>query len=75
MRMSNEAEALKAIAGEAEYQAAFKKAYGREMNHEDLGRAIGAFKRTLVFLPEGFGGSLGGDRRTGRAAVLPAGGG
>jgi len=61
MGMSNEAEAMKAIAGDAEYQEAFKKAYGREMNYEDLGRAIGAFERTLVFLDSPFRRFMAGD--------------
>ncbi len=61
MGMSSEAEALKAIAGDAEYQEAFQKAYGRKMNYEDLGRAIGAFERTLVFLDSPFRRFLAGD--------------
>ena len=50
MGMPDEATALKAIRDVPEYQEAFKKAYGREMNYEDLGRAIAAFERTLVFV-------------------------
>lgn len=61
MGMSNPEEAMKAIAGDAEYQEAFKKAYGREMNYEDLGRAIGAFERTLVFLDSPFRRFMAGD--------------
>ena len=45
---------MKAIQGDAEYQQMFQKAYGREMNYEDLGRAIGAFERTLVFVDSPF---------------------
>jgi len=54
MGMPDEAAALKAIGDDAEYQEAFKTAYGREMNYEDLGRAIGAFERTLVFVDSPF---------------------
>ena len=50
-----------------EYQKAFQTAYGREMNYEDLGRAIGAFERTLVFLDSPFQRFLNGD-----AAALSA---
>ena len=44
MGMPDEATAMKAISDDAEYQKAFKKAYGREMNYEDLGRAIGGLR-------------------------------
>ncbi len=53
--------AVKAIAGDAEYQQMFKKAYGREVNYEDIGRAIGAFERTMVFLDSPFRRFLEGD--------------
>lgn len=61
MGMPDEGTALKAIQNDAEYQAAFKKAFGREMNYEDLGRAIGAFERTLVFVDSPFRKFLSGD--------------
>ena len=61
MGMPDEATAIKAIADDPEYQTAFKKAYGREMNYEDLGRAIGAFERTLVFMDSPFRRFLNGD--------------
>ncbi len=61
MGMPDEAAAMKAISGDPEYQEAFKKAYGREMNYEDLGRAIGAFERTLIFMDSPFRKFLGGD--------------
>jgi cytochrome c peroxidase len=41
---------VKAIAGDAEYKTMFKAAYNAEPNFEDLGRALAAFERTLVFL-------------------------
>ena len=44
----------KAIAGDPEYQQMFQKAYGRGVNYEDIGRAIGAFERTMVFLDSPF---------------------
>lgn len=61
MGMSDEATALKAISDDPEYRKAFRKAYGREMNYEDLGRAIGAFERTLVFMDSPFRRFLAGD--------------
>lgn len=57
--------AARAIAGDAEYQAAFQRAYGRAVNYDDIGRAIAAFERTLVLLDAPF------DRFTrGEAAAL-----
>jgi len=67
MGMPDGATALKAIRNVPEYQEAFKKAYGREMNYEDLGRAIGAFERTLIFVDSPFRKFLGGDS----AAISP----
>ncbi|MBC8875673.1 MAG: cytochrome-c peroxidase [Planctomycetes bacterium] len=61
MGMPDEATALKAISDDPEYRKAFRKAYGREMNYEDLGRAIGAFERTLVFMDSPFRRFLSGD--------------
>ena len=48
------AAAVKAIAGDAEYQQAFQAAYGRQPNYDDVGRALAAFERTLVFLDAPF---------------------
>ncbi len=62
MGMPDEATALKAISDDPEYQEAFKKAYGREMNYQDLGRAMGAFERTLVFLDSPLRRFLAGDQ-------------
>jgi cytochrome c peroxidase len=61
MGMPNGEAALKAIRGDEEYQEAFKKAYGRAMNYEDVGRAIGAFERTLIFVDSPFRRFLAGD--------------
>ncbi len=67
MGMPDEAAALKAIRDIPEYQVSFKKAYGRELNYEDLGRAIGAFERTLIFVDSPFRKFLDGDS----AAISP----
>ena len=61
MGMPDEATALKAISDDPEYQKMFQEAYGRQMNYEDLGRAIGAFERTLVFMDSPFRRFLAGD--------------
>ena len=53
--------AAKAIAGDAEYQDLFQKAYGREVNYEDIGRALGAFERTMIFIDSPFRRFLLGD--------------
>jgi cytochrome c peroxidase len=67
MGMPDEATALAAIRDDRQYQEAFRKAFGRPMNYEDLGRAIGAFERTLVFVDSPFRKFLGGDM----AAISP----
>jgi len=53
--------AAKAIAGDPEYQRMFQEAYGRGVNYEDVGRAIGAFERTLIFLDSPFRRFVEGD--------------
>ena len=53
--------AAAAIAGDAEYQAAFRAAYGRGVNYDDIGRAIAAYERTLVFLSAPFDRFAAGD--------------
>ncbi len=53
--------AVAAIKDDAEYQKAFQQSYGRDINYEDIGRAIGAFERTLVFLDSPFMRFLKGD--------------
>jgi cytochrome c peroxidase len=52
---------MQAIAGDAEYEPLFEKAYGRKANYDDVGRAIAAFERTLVFLNSPFDRFLAGD--------------
>jgi cytochrome c peroxidase len=61
MGMPDPATAMKAISDDPEYQEAFKKAYGRPMSYEDLGRAIGSFERTLVFVDSPFRRFVAGD--------------
>ncbi|UCE48999.1 MAG: hypothetical protein JSW47_02435, partial [Phycisphaerales bacterium] len=61
MGMPDGAAAVNAISNDAEYQAAFRKAYGRQVNYEDIGRAIAAFERTLIFVDSPFRRFLTGD--------------
>ena len=63
MGMPDGAAAVKAIRGDAKYQKAVKEAYGRDVNYEDIGRAIGAFERTLVFIDSPFRRFLLGDKK------------
>jgi cytochrome c peroxidase len=53
--------AAKAIADDPDYQKMFQKAYGRPVNYQDIGRAIGAFERTMIFLDSPFRCFLEGD--------------
>jgi cytochrome c peroxidase len=59
--------AIAAIKGDPEYQRLFQAAYGRPPNFDDLGRAIAAFERTLVFLESPVDRFLRGDE----AALSP----
>ncbi len=52
---------VQAIAGDPAYRELFQKAYGRPPNYDDIGRAIAAFERTLVFLGSPFDRFLAGD--------------
>lgn len=61
MGMPDGEAAVRAIKDDSEYQAAFKKAYGRDVNYDDIGRAIAAFERTLVFIDSPFRRFLAGD--------------
>jgi len=61
MGMPNGQAAVNAIKDDAEYQAAFQKAYGRPVNYDDIGRAIAAFERTLIFIDSPFRRFLNGD--------------
>jgi cytochrome c peroxidase len=61
MGQPDEAAAVAAIAGDPKYKEAFQKAYGRDVNFADIGRAIASFERTLVFLDAPFDRFLGGE--------------
>ncbi len=63
MGMPNEAAAVNAIKNDPEYQADFKKAYGRDVNYEDIGRAIAAFERQLIFIDSPFRRFLDGNEK------------
>ncbi|MEW6356466.1 MAG: cytochrome c peroxidase [Planctomycetota bacterium] len=62
MGMPNGEAAVKAIKDDPEYQKMFQAAYGRPVNYDDIGRAIGAFERTIVFLDSPFRRFLLGDQ-------------
>jgi cytochrome c peroxidase len=49
-----------AIADDPEYKRMFQAAYGRDVNYEDIGRAIAAFERTLIFMDSPFRRYLSG---------------
>jgi len=53
--------AAKAIGDDPEYKKMFAEAYGGEVNYEDMGRAMGAFERTMVFLDSPFRRFLEGE--------------
>ena len=58
-----EAEVAARVSAVPEYREAFRKAYGRDVAYADIGNAIGAFERTLVFLDAPFDRWLAGDRK------------
>jgi cytochrome c peroxidase len=55
------AAAVASIASDPSYQDAFRAAYKHPVNYDDLGRAIAAYERTLVFLSAPFDRFLAGD--------------
>ena len=61
MGMPNGEAAVAAIADDPEYRKGFQDAYGRAPNYDDLGRAIAAFERTLIFLAAPFDRFVQGD--------------
>jgi cytochrome c peroxidase len=61
MGMPDAKAATAAIASDPEYQTAFQAAYGRAPNYDDVGRAIAAFERTLVFISAPFDRFARGD--------------
>jgi len=69
MGMPDGSAAVEALRGDADYQKAFQAAYGRDVNYEDIGRAIGAFERTIVFLDSPLRRYLQGDAKAASADV------
>lgn len=61
MGQPNPQSAMSGIEGDAEYRKMFQEAYGRPPSYDDLGRAIAAFERTLVFVDSPFDRYLAGD--------------
>jgi cytochrome c peroxidase len=61
MGMPSGEDAVLAIREDAAYQKAFASAYGRPVNYEDMGRAMAAFQRTLIFVDSPFRKFLKGD--------------
>jgi cytochrome c peroxidase len=59
----SEADVVAALEAIPEYVEGFRKAYGREITYDDIGRAIGAFERTLVFLDAPLDRFLAGDKQ------------
>jgi len=55
--------AIAGIKNDAEYQKAFKDAYGRPVNFDDVARAVAAFERTLIFLDAPFDRFVAGDMK------------
>lgn len=62
MGQADGAAVVSALDQDAAYQAAFKAAYGRPVNYDDIGRAIATFERTLVFLDAPFDRFARGER-------------
>ena len=58
----NEAVIIAGIKDDPEYQKMFLEAYSREVNYQDIGRAIATFERTLNFLDSPFRHYLNGDK-------------
>jgi cytochrome c peroxidase len=57
------ASAMASINTDPAYRELFQKAYGREPNYDDVGRAIASFERTLIFLDAPFDRFMAGDAR------------
>jgi cytochrome c peroxidase len=51
------------LAADPDYPRMFQAAYGRAPTFDDVGRALAAFERTLVFLDSPFDHFLGGDAK------------
>jgi cytochrome c peroxidase len=63
MGMPNGDAAVAKIANDPEYVKAFQAAYSSAPNYQDIGRAIAAFERTLVFLDAPFDRWSDGDSK------------
>jgi cytochrome c peroxidase len=61
MGMPDEAAVIAKLRAIPEYAAEFERVFGRELLYDDIGRAIGAFEHTLVFLDSPFDRFLTGD--------------
>lgn len=58
------ADVVAAVAKVPEYDAAFKKVFGRPVSFDDIGRAIAAYERTFVATASRFDKFIGGDEKT-----------
>ena len=54
-------DAVSKIAGDRDYQAQFMQAFGRDVNEQDMLRAIAAYERTLVSFDSPFDHFIAGD--------------
>jgi cytochrome c peroxidase len=63
MGFADPAEALARIGRIAEYTAAFEEQFPDGLTFENVGRALGAFQRTLIFLEAPFDRFLAGDEQ------------
>ena len=61
MGSSSVAAAVSRIAGDRDYQARFKRAYGRDVNAPDMLRAMATYERTLVSFDSPFDHFIAGD--------------
>lgn len=61
MGMPSQVAVVQKLAAIPEYREMFERAYGGGVNYEDIGRAIAAFERTLIFLDSPFDRFLAGD--------------
>lgn len=61
MGQPDEASTIAGIKGDADYEKMFREAYGRDVNYDDLARAIATFERTLVFMDAPFDAFVAGD--------------
>lgn len=56
-------EVVTALAAIPEYPPLFRAAFGRDVNYQDVGHAIAAFERTLIFLDAPYDRFVAGDAR------------